>query len=87
MQPNYLPLVKIFGAERHVVPLFQRPYVWQKEANWEPLWQDFSDLCDHVLAAPDGTVRGHFLGTLVLEQIPHKSGGVRHARSSTASNG
>jgi len=76
MQPNYLPLVKIFGAERHVVPLFQRPYVWQKEENWEPLWQDFSDLCDRVLAAPNEPVRGHFLGTLVLEQIPHKSGGV-----------
>jgi hypothetical protein len=27
------------------------------------------------LEAPDETVRGHFLGTLVLEQIPHKSSG------------
>ena len=86
MQPNYLPLVKIFGAERHVVPLFQRPYVWQKEENWEPLWQDFSDLCDRVLAAPNEPVRGHFLGTLVLEQVRTSQGAFRPGRSSTASS-
>ena len=64
--------MKIFGGERHVVPLFQCPYVWQREENWEPLWQDFYDLCDRILASPDATVRGHFLGTLVLEQVPHR---------------
>lgn len=76
MQPNYLPLTKIFGADRHIVPLFQRPYVWDKDENWEPLWEDFSGLCDRLLATPEGPVRGHFLGTLVLQQVPHKSGGV-----------
>ncbi len=26
--------------ERLVVPLFQRPYVWNEENQWEPLWND-----------------------------------------------
>jgi hypothetical protein len=78
MQPSYLPLLTIFGSEtRHTVPLFQRPYVWNEEDNWEPLWADISDLADRVLANSDAkSVRGHFLGTLVLEQVPHKTGSI-----------
>lgn len=78
MQPTYLSLVKIFGSEtRYTVPLFQRPYVWNKDDNWEPLWQDISDLADRVVSAPDDTqIRGHFLGTVVLEQVPHKTGSI-----------
>jgi hypothetical protein len=78
MQPSYLPLLTIFGSEtRHTVPLFQRPYVWNEEDNWEPLWDDISDLADRVLANSDAkAVRGHFLGTVVLEQVPHKTGAI-----------
>ena len=25
---------------RYVVPLYQRPYVWEKEKQWKPLWED-----------------------------------------------
>jgi hypothetical protein len=78
MQPTYLPLVKIFGSEvRHTVPLFQRPYVWNKEEQWEPLWQDISNLSDRVLsAAADATIAGHFLGTVVLEQAQSPTGSI-----------
>lgn len=78
MQPTYLPLVKIFGSEvRHTVPLFQRPYVWNKEEQWEPLWQDISNLADRVLASEPGqTVAGHFLGTVVLEQAQSPTGSI-----------
>ena len=77
MQPTYVSLVKTFGAaERLSVPLFQRPYVWNREANWEPLWQDVSDLADRVLASPDKPVRGHFLGTVVLEQVSSHIGSI-----------
>jgi hypothetical protein len=78
MQPSYLPLLTIFGSEtRHTVPLFQRPYIWNQADNWEPLWDDISDLADRVTAANDAkSVRGHFLGTVVLEQIPHKTGSI-----------
>lgn len=78
MQPTYLPLVKIFGSEvRHTVPLFQRPYVWNKEEQWEPLWQDLSNLADRVLTTEEGkTVAGHFLGTVVLEQAQSPTGSI-----------
>ena len=26
-------------TERREAPLFQRPYVWTEEKNWEPLWE------------------------------------------------
>lgn len=78
MQPNYLSLAKIFGLEvRHTVPLFQRPYVWSKDEQWEPLWQDISRLADRVLKAGDGEpIAGHFLGTVVLEQAQSRAGSI-----------
>ena len=33
----------VFMQPQHlVVPPFQRPYVWEKEEQWAPLWQDVS---------------------------------------------
>ncbi len=29
---------------RYEIPLFQRRYVWQEDAQWEPLWRDVEDL-------------------------------------------
>ena len=69
MQPTYISLDKTFGpTEHHLVPLFQRPYVWTKEENWEPLWVDIAGLANRVLANPQ-RIRAHFLGTIVLEQV------------------
>jgi hypothetical protein len=52
------------------VPLFQRPYVWTKEEQWQPLWDDIRALAERVLnPPPHKPVAGHFLGTVVLEQI------------------
>lgn len=78
MQPNYLALVNIFGAEtRYTVPLFQRPYVWSEEEQWQPLWDDLSDLADRVFnGEPDKPIAGHFLGTVVLEQAKSKTGSI-----------
>ena len=78
VQPNYLPLSRIFGLEvRHTVPLFQRPYVWSKDEQWEPLWQDISRLADRVLRAVEGQpIAGHFLGTVVLEQAQSRAGSI-----------
>ncbi|TFH11267.1 MAG: DUF262 domain-containing protein [Candidatus Atribacteria bacterium] len=34
----------VFEATAHLqVPLFQRPYVWNREENWEPLWESFGE--------------------------------------------
>ncbi|MBZ9857062.1 DUF262 domain-containing HNH endonuclease family protein [Mesorhizobium sp. CA13] len=77
MQPAYHPLANIFGTQtRHLVPLFQRPYVWSREEQWEPLWDDVSHLADRLVSANGKKVAGHFLGTVVLEQADTPSGRV-----------
>ncbi|MFK0688817.1 DUF262 domain-containing protein [Mesorhizobium sp. IMUNJ 23033] len=77
MQPAYHPLANIFGTQtRHLVPLFQRPYVWNREEQWEPLWEDLSHLADRLVTADGKKVAGHFLGTVVLEQADTPSGRV-----------
>ena len=38
--------------QRLVVPLFQRPYVWNEENQWEPLWDDVVRVTDRVLNQP-----------------------------------
>ena len=61
---------------RLTVPLFQRPYVWSQEEQPEPLWDDLSALADRVLAAGGETAAGHFLSTVVLEQVHTPTGSI-----------
>ncbi len=72
MQPNYISIANLFGVQaRYTVPLFQRPYVWSKAEQWEPLWDDLQQLLERVLVSEQGKpIAGHFLGTVVLEQTP-----------------
>jgi hypothetical protein len=76
----------IFGTHvRYVVPLFQRPYVWNQKDQWQPLWDDVSALAERIHEAPPGgygvpPVPPHFLGAIVVEQQPNPTGfiAVRH---------
>jgi hypothetical protein len=69
MQPSYISVMNVFTQQtRYTVPLFQRPYVWQKDDQWEPLWDDIRAAADRVLNANGHPVSAHFLGTVVLEQ-------------------
>jgi hypothetical protein len=75
MKANTLTPAEIFGNQiRYVVPLYQRPYVWTKEAQWKPLWDDVRALADRVLETPDvygaPPVPPHFLGAIVIDQLP-----------------
>ncbi|MXW44868.1 MAG: DUF262 domain-containing protein [Gammaproteobacteria bacterium] len=29
---------------RYEIPAFQRPYIWTQSNQWEPLWEDVSNL-------------------------------------------
>jgi hypothetical protein len=71
MQPTYASIGQIFGVQtRYTVPLFQRPYVWSQDAQWDPLWDDVEALADRVMTPPaHKPIAGHFLGTVVLEQV------------------
>lgn len=60
--------------QRLVVPLFQRPYVWNEENQWEPLWNDVVRVAERVLAAPHSKHNPHFLGAVVLQQLQTPTG-------------
>lgn len=74
MNPSTLNVYELFFAQRrYVVPLYQRPYVWDEEAEWLPLWQDVRGRAEAVVqrragVGSNGQVHPHFLGALVTRQ-------------------
>lgn len=75
MDANTRQLKAIFDPSVNFqVPLFQRPYVWAEDENWKPLWEDILALLDRHLR--NGAARAHFLGAIVLEQLPNPAGSV-----------
>ena len=75
MEANTRKLERIFDQTiTYQVPLFQRPYVWTCEKNWEPLWEDIQTLLDKQLNG--GRAHPHFLGAVVLEQVANPTGSI-----------
>lgn len=76
MQARTLTPAMIFGYHvRYVVPLFQRPYVWTRSDQWQPLWEDVRQICDRAVALPSPALAPpHFLGAIVVDQVPTQSG-------------
>ena len=76
MKADTVDLASIFGKPVHyLVPLYQRPYVWNREDQWEPLWQDVQAVADRQLdAIASNDAIPHFLGAVVLEQALVGSG-------------
>jgi hypothetical protein len=65
----------IFGQpQRFLVPLFQRPYVWNQEQQWEPLWKDIERVALRLLKNPQAKHEPHFLGAVVLQQVQSRTG-------------
>jgi len=65
----------VFEATAHLqVPLFQRPYVWKQQENWEPLWESFSEA--FVRRHLGENRRPLFLGSIVLDLSPTPHGDV-----------
>lgn len=75
------------GDRRFVIPVYQRPYVWDRERQWEPLWSDIESTAVRLaearqlaygknVPAADGDKDAppHFLGAVVLEQYPTATG-------------
>lgn len=66
--------LEVFNLPQHlVVPLFQRPYVWDEENQWQPLWQDIRRLAEHRASNPSSGAT-HFLGAIVLQALENQSG-------------
>lgn len=69
MQVFTRTISSVFGSERrYTIPLFQRPYVWTKEYQWEPLWEDIVEKAGYELADQPGETPPHFLGAIVIQQ-------------------
>ena len=47
------------GTKQYVVPLFQRPYSWDKK-EWDVLWDDLVWLCENEEPV------SHFIGSILL---------------------
>jgi Protein of unknown function DUF262/Protein of unknown function (DUF1524) len=77
MRPSKLTIAEIFQQQRrHIVPLFQRRYVWTAERQWQPLLDDIIQLADGELERAAGNKHGnrrkmpnHFIGAVVLAPI------------------
>lgn len=60
------PQEVFFNPQRLLVPLFQRPYVWNRDLQWQPLWQDVVRVAERL--EREGRSATHFLGAVVLQQ-------------------
>jgi uncharacterized protein with ParB-like and HNH nuclease domain len=68
MQAFTRSVFDLFSAKkRYLVPMFQRPYVWSREKQWEPLWEDIRGKATEHLEGQE--VDPHFLGAIVINQV------------------
>jgi hypothetical protein len=59
--------LQLFNLPQHfVIPLFQRPYVWKEDEQWEPLWKDIRRVAELRITEPHLNPQ-HFLGAIVLQ--------------------
>ena len=66
MKSETIPVQQVFQDRRqYLVPFYQRAYVWNKDDQWEPLWNDIADKAED--RAKGDTPTPHFLGAIVLE--------------------
>jgi hypothetical protein len=63
------PQAIFMQPQRLLVPLFQRPYVWNEEQQWEPLWRDVERVATRLLKQPLTIQQPHFLGAVVFQQL------------------
>ena len=69
MQVGTLAIQHLFEKDvLYQVPLYQRPYVWNEEDQWQPLWEDLRRIADLLLSGRQP--RAHFLGASVQDRPP-----------------
>lgn len=71
------PQMVFMQPQRLIVPLFQRPYVWNLENQWAPLWRDVERLTNRILAEPSAKHQSHFLGAVVVQQLQNPVGSLQ----------
>lgn len=74
MQAGDVKLGQVFSNDHvNVIPLFQRPYVWDQDENWSPLWHDLMQAsidveADRRSGAEVPSESTYFLGAVVIHQ-------------------
>jgi len=77
LETNVRTPLEIFSLPQHlVIPLFQRPYVWEADEQWAPLWQDVRRMAELRLRDPF-TSAAHFLGAVVVQAQDNVLGNVQ----------
>ena len=78
MDAGIQTLSGLFGTPvSYRIPVFQRPYAWTKERQWQPLWSDAQRIAEKLLVAKSGEkIPPHFMGAIVLQLQSAKSGRV-----------
>ncbi|MDP2579984.1 DUF262 domain-containing protein [Shimia thalassica] len=67
MQVGTLAIQHLFEKDvLYRVPLYQRPYVWKKDEQWQPLWEDLRRLSEDLMSGKQP--RSHFLGASVQDR-------------------
>jgi hypothetical protein len=75
IEPRLVTLGDLFSDRgQYKVPIYQRPYVWGKEEQWIPLWEDLRDAANGHLK---GEAAPHFLGAIVIELVSAQPGHVK----------
>lgn len=75
MKAGTIDLQTLFqGTTSYRIPLFQRPYVWDQERNWEPIWTDVLAVAKRIIVGLEP--EPHFLGAIVVDQLPTPLGRV-----------
>lgn len=73
MNPHKITISALFTMQsRHLIPIFQRQYVWDERDQWAPLWDDITAKARELLTPHAGMFqpRKHFMGAVVLRAIP-----------------
>jgi len=90
MEANPYALKQILSPERrYVIPTFQRDYEWTQDGQWQLLFDDLEQVAERLEVArsmaeaagqdparADRRVGPHFLGAIVLDQLPSPAGGL-----------
>lgn len=78
MDAGIQTLAGLFGTPiSYRIPVFQRPYAWTKEKQWQPLWTDARRIAEKLLVVePDENIPPHFMGAIVLQLQSAQSGRV-----------
>ena len=65
-------IFEIFKPEcQYIIPIFQRHYVWNRQDQWEPLWED---LIAQIRVRLDGRApKPHYCGAIVIDEKARES--------------